>query len=186
MIQGPKNNFKILLRAAPSCQLHQTYVFIMLDPKCQFLFIKTHFKAFLIGEAFKLCIGLYYQNLAGKKKILDSNLLLFNDGNLIFFSTIWVYMFLENIFVFCVKYQVFIVYCTLSRTEQASVTKEDFRFKWYFMWQNHFKIFWNSSLIQYNLGLYVFNLFSLIFLSFSHQNTPKTYFFLLTIYIRLS
>ena len=72
-----KINCNLLLMPTP-----QTYRFIMLDPKCKFLFIKTYFLVVLTGEAFKngmfelrLNIGLYDQNLALKKRILYSNLI---------------------------------------------------------------------------------------------------------------
>ena len=56
----------------------------------------------------------------------------------VYYNTIWVYTFLEHIFVFLCKVQVFGVYCKLSQTEKYSVNKEDFRLKWDFMWQKLF------------------------------------------------
>ena len=47
----------------------------------------------------------------------------------IFFNTIWFYMFLEHIFVFCVRYKVLSVYCTLSKNEKSSGNKKDFDIK---------------------------------------------------------
>ena len=65
----------------------------------------------------------------------------------VYYSTLWVYTFLEHIFVFCVMHKVFIVYCTLSRTEKSSVNKEDFRLKWDLMQQNPF---FNSLKLKFN------------------------------------
>ena len=56
----------------------------------------------------------------------------------VYFYTIWVYMFLSIFLCFCVRYKVFSVCCTLSKTEKSSVNKEDFRFKWDLMWQKPF------------------------------------------------
>ena len=82
--------------------------------------------------------------------------------------------------------KVFSVYCTLSKTDKSSINEEDFRFKWNFMWQKQFKIYWNSSFIQYKLCLYFFFFFSFlcVFVPFLLKYA-KTYFFLWTIYIRL-
>ena len=91
----------------------------------------------------------------------------------VYYSTLWVYTFLEHIFVFCVMYKVFIVYCTLSRTEKSSVNKEDFRLKWDLMQQNPF---FNSLKLKFNsikFGSIRFQFF--VFLSIVYQNTlnPK-------------
>ena len=70
-VSGQKRYF---LKLIVSCQLNQTYRFIMLDQKCYFFFIKTTFWPVLTGKAFKHCmfdlrfqIDLYDQNLALKK-----------------------------------------------------------------------------------------------------------------------
>ena len=57
----------------------------------------------------------------------------------VYLNKIWVYTFLEHIFV-CFLYGTS-VYCTLSRTEKSSINKEDVRFKWNLMCQKSFKIF---------------------------------------------
>ena len=59
---------------------------------------------------------------------------------------------------FWVRYKVFSVYCTLSQTENLSVNKEYFRLKWDLLWQKKtiLKFYWNSSLIQYSFGIWVF------------------------------
>ena len=100
------------------------------------------------------------------------------------YNTISFYMFLEHIFVFCVKYKVFSVYCTLSQTEKSSVYKEDFDIKFDLIGQ---KPFFYSLTLKFNLiqlGLYVYNLFFAVLVTFL-LTYAKAYFILWTIYIRL-
>ena len=65
----------------------------------------------------------------------------------VYYNTIWVYTFLEHIFVFCVRYKVFSVYCTLCQTEKYSVNKEDFDIKFDLIWQ---KPILNSLKLKFN------------------------------------
>ena len=129
LFQGQKDIYQNLLRAAPLCQLNQTYMFIMLDQKGCFFFIKTHFKAVLTGKAFKHCrfelrlqISLYDQNLAIKKEDfrLKSDLVWQNP-----FLKLWKLKFIIipfgfirfwSIFLcFCVRYKVFCVLYTQQK-----------------------------------------------------------------------
>ena len=153
----------------------------------------------MTGKAFKHCmfelrlqIGFYDQNLVRKKEDFEIKSDLFWQNT---FIKIWKLKFIIIQFgsirfwsicvCFCVRYKVFSVYCTLSQSEKSSVNKEDFDIKFDLIWQFFFKIHWNSSLIQYNLGLYVFKHIFCCSCHVFHQNTPKAYFFLWTIYIRL-
>ena len=75
---GQKDLFQRWLRASPSCQLYQTYRFIIFDSKGKFLFINKYFQEFLTGKSFNHCmfrltlqIDLYDQNLVRKKEDFD-------------------------------------------------------------------------------------------------------------------
>ena len=59
------------------------------------------------------------------------------------------YVFWTIFLCFLVRYNVFSVYCTLSQTDNSSVKKEDFRFKWDFMWKNLLKLKFNSIQLRY-------------------------------------
>ena len=101
-------------------------------------------------------------------------------------NTIEVFTFLEHIFFgFCVRYKVFSVYCTLSQTEKSSVKKEDFRLKWDLMCQKTFFLFWKLKFNSIQFGSIHFRVIFMMFLSLLRWNTPKAWFFLWAIYIRL-
>ena len=120
----------------------------------------------------RLQIGLYDQNLALKKE----DFRLKSDWIGAYFCVF-----------FCVRYKVFSVYCTLSRPKKSSVKKKVLRLKWDLMWPKQFliclKLKFNS--IQFG-SICFFKFFSCWCLChFFFFITPKAYFFLWTIYIRL-
>ena len=92
----------------------------------------------------RLMIGLCDQNLAEdfrfKSDLTWQNNFFWIMETQVYFNTILVFTFLEHIFVFFfgVRYKVFSVYCTLSKTDKSSINKVDFRFKWDFMRQKPF------------------------------------------------
>ena len=84
---------------------------------------------------------------------------------------------------FCVRYKVFSVYCTPIRTEKSCVYKEDLRLKWDLMWFFFYLMKLKFNLKQFGSIRFLTNFF--VFLSLFHYNSPKTYYFIWTIYIRL-
>ena len=86
-------------------------------------------------EDFRLKSDLIWQNPFLTLWKLKFNIIQFG------YIRFWAYFY-----VFCVRYKVFSVYFTLSRTEKSSDNKEDFRFKWDLIWQKTICLnFWNSS-----------------------------------------
>ena len=143
--KAKKYIFQTLLWASPSCQLHQTLRFTMLDPKWSFLFINKYFYGVLTAKAFKYCmfelrlqIGLFDQNLVRKKRTLISNLILsniinfqkqINYGQLQYKEGLYVFEAWFCVFVLCTRCAVYIVQSAylknLALTKRTLISNPD-------------------------------------------------------------